>query len=151
MSKVATDIRQITETDISLLEQCFPQGGKAKHAERFLRQQRGEAGYLIAWVRGQPVGHALLKWGGAQDIPATRQLCGTCPDIEDLFVLVELRSQSIGSQLIRFAEQLARERGYTQIGLSVGAETNAQARLLYEHLGPGFSSGEIPSQFPILF
>jgi GNAT superfamily N-acetyltransferase len=135
MSKVVADIRPITETELTLLEKCFQQGRIAKHAERFLRQLKWEAVYLIAWHRGQPAGHALLKWGGAQDEPVTRQSRVACPDIEDLFVLVELRSQGIGSQLIRFAEQLAWERGYTQIGLSVGATTNEPALRLYRQIG----------------
>ncbi|HEY5271221.1 MAG TPA: GNAT family N-acetyltransferase [Anaerolineales bacterium] len=135
MSSVVANIRPITETDIALLEKRFQQGGMAKHAERFLRQQKGEAVYLVAWHRGQPVGHALLKWGGAQDEPVTRQLRVAFPDIEDLFVIAALRSQGIGSQLIHFAEQLALERGYTHIGLSVGAKTNEPARRLYGRLG----------------
>jgi hypothetical protein len=72
MSKVVADIRPITETDIALLEKRFQQGGMAKHAELFLRQQKGEAVYLIAWIRGQAAGHALLKWGGEQDESVTR-------------------------------------------------------------------------------
>jgi GNAT superfamily N-acetyltransferase len=135
MSSVDANIRPITETDIALLEKRFQQGGMAKHAERFLRQQKGEEVYLIAWHRVQPVGHTLLKWGGAQDEPVTRQLRVVCPDIEDLFVVAALRSQGIGSQLLRFAEQLAWERGYTHIGLSAGATTNEPARRLYGHLG----------------
>ncbi len=135
MSTLVLDIRPITETDIALLEKRFPQGGMAKHAERFLRQQKGEAVYLIAWHQGQPVGHTLFKWGGSKDEPVTKQLRVVCPDIEDLFVLAELRLQGIGSQLLHFVERLAWERGYTHIGLSVGAITNEPARRLYEHLG----------------
>ena len=134
MSTAVVDIRPIIKADIALLEKRFPQGGIAKHTERFLRQQNGEAVYLIAWHQGQPVGHALLKWGGSQDEHITRQLRVMCPDIEDLFVLTELGSQGIGSQLICFAEQLAWEQGYTYTGLSVGAEIEP-ARRLYESLG----------------
>jgi GNAT superfamily N-acetyltransferase len=135
MSSILVEIRPITETEPALLEKRFPQGGTAKHAERFLRQQKEEVVYLIAWHRGQPVGHALLKWSGAQDIRVTWQLRVACPDVEDLFVHEELRSQGIGSQLLRFAERLAWERGYTHIGLSVGATTNEPALRLYGHLG----------------
>jgi GNAT superfamily N-acetyltransferase len=135
MTTTVVDIKPIIGTDITLLEKRFPEGKLSKHAERFSRQQKGEATYLIAWIQGQPVGHVLLKWGGSQDEPVVRQLRFTFPDIEDLFVLAELRSQGIGSQLLRFAERLAREQGYTNLGLSVAAETNYPARRLYERLG----------------
>ncbi len=135
MPAAVVDIRSITKPDIILLEQRFPQGGIAKHSERLARQQRGEAVYLIAWCQGQPAGHALLKWGGSQDEPVTKQLRIACPDIEDLFVLEELRSQGIGSQLLCFAEHLAQEQDYTHIGLSVGVISNEPARRLYERLG----------------
>lgn len=135
MPKAVVDIRPVTETDMALLEKGFPEGGTAKHAERFLRQQKGEALYLIAWYQGQPVGHALLKWSGSGDEHVARQLCVACPDVEDLFVLAELRSRGVGTQILHFAERLVWECGYTRIGLSVGAATNELARRLYERLG----------------
>jgi len=134
MAMPVVDIRPITETDLALLEKRFPQSGTAKHAERFLRQQKGEAIYLIAWYQGEPAGHGYLKWGGSQDEPVSRQLKVACSDIEDLFVLAELRSRGIGSQLLCFAERLSIEQGFTHLGLSVGA-TNDPARRLYERLG----------------
>ena len=135
MSITIVDIKPIVETDIALLEKRFPEAGPAKHAERFARQQKGEAIYLIAWIQGQPAGHALIKWGGSQDEPVARQIRTATPDIEDLFVYGELRSQGIAGQLLSFAERLAREQGYTKVGLSVAVETNERARRLYERLG----------------
>lgn len=135
MIKAALDIRPIAETDVVLLEKRFPQGGVAKHAGRLGRQQKGDATYLIAWHKGYPVGHALLNWGGSHDEHVAKQLKSACPDIEDLFVLAELRSQGVGRQLVDFAEQLASTRGYSFLGLSVAAETNDAARRLYERLG----------------
>jgi GNAT superfamily N-acetyltransferase len=135
MIKTLIDVRPIAETDAALLEKRFPQGGVAKHAERFDRQQKGDATYLIAWHEGRPVGHVLLNWGGSCDEHVAKQLAITCPDIEDLFVLAERRSQGIGTQLIQFAEKLAYTRGHSFIGLSVAAETGDAARRLYERLG----------------
>ena len=109
MSKVVVDIKPITEADIALLEVHFPQAGMAKHTERFLRQQKGDAVYLIAWYQGEPVGHALLNWDGSQDEPVANQLSVACPDIEDIFVLADFRSQGIGSQLLFFTERLSLE------------------------------------------
>jgi GNAT superfamily N-acetyltransferase len=135
MIKAVLDIRSIAEIDVALIEKRFPQGGVTKHAERLDRQQKGDATYLIAWRKGTPVGHALLNWGGSRDEHVAKQLKSPCPDVEDLFVLAELRSQGIGGQLLGFAEQLASTRGYSFLGLSVAAETNEAARRLYERLG----------------
>ena len=128
-------IRPVAEGELALLEECFPEGGPAKHAERLARQQKGEVVYLIAWQLGEPVGHALLNWRGSQDEHVARQLQAACPDIEDLFVLADLRSRGIGRQLLSAGEKLAIEQGFTMIGLSAGAEQGDPARRLYERLG----------------
>ena len=128
------DIRLIREPDISLVSRYFTKGTNGKHKARFLRQQTGEALYLIGWIGERPVSHALLTWGGSKDQAVKRNLSLACPDVGDLMVAEDLRSQGIGSQMLAFAEQLVRERGYNHIGLSVGIE-NERARQLYERLG----------------
>ena len=133
--KIVVDIRPMTVSDVALLEASFPESGSAKHLERFLRQQKGEVVYLIAMRQGMPAGHALLKWRGPEDKHVAHKLRFACPDIEDLFVLEELRSQGIGTQILHFIERLVAEHGYAHIGLSVGVATNERARLLYERLG----------------
>ena len=135
MTTVIVQIKPIREADLALLEERFPEGGPAKHAERLRRQQMGEVVYLVAWQKGEPVGHALLNWRGSQDEHVARQLQAACPDIEDLFVLAELRSRGIGRQLLSAAEKLASQQGFTIIGLSAGAEQGDHARRLYERLG----------------
>jgi GNAT superfamily N-acetyltransferase len=135
MHETTIEIMPIRETDIIFLEKCFPEGGSAKHAERFESQNKGDITYLIAWRCDHPVGHALLNWGGEQDEHVAKQLQSACPDLEDIFVLAELRSHGIGSQLISYAEQLASQRGFAHLGLSVAATTNDAARRLYERLG----------------
>ena len=135
MTTVVVQIIPITEADLALLEERFPEGGPAKHAERLRRQQKGAVVYLIAWQRGEPVGHALLNWRGSQDEHVARQLQTACPDIEDLFVLAELRSRGIGRQILTAVEKLASQQGFTIIGLSAGAEPDDPARRLYERLG----------------
>ena len=48
---------------------------------------------------------------------------------------VAYRRKGIATALIREAERLARAKGCTQIGLSVGSTDNPEAKRLYEHLG----------------
>ena len=133
--KLLVDVRPIAENDIVRLSEHFPMRSTPQHAERLRRQQAGLAVYLIAWRNELPVGHALLKWKGAEDAHVARHRPGDCPDIEDLFVREEVRSHGIGTQILLAAEALARELGYKMIGLSVSATDNDRARRLYERLG----------------
>ena len=60
-------IKPVEEAHLPLLQEWFPEGGPAKHAERLERQKRGNVIYLFAWVDDHPVGHLLLKWQGIGD------------------------------------------------------------------------------------
>lgn len=92
-----------------------------------LDPEAGDAStYLIAWDGDEPVGHAHLAWAGTH-----LQL----PEIQDMFVLPELRGRGIGTGLVAAAERLARERGHDRMSLSVSLDGNPNARHLYERLG----------------
>jgi len=82
--------------------------------------------YLIAWNGEEPVGHAHLAWRGTHL---------RLPEIQDMFVLPELRERGIGTTLVHAAEQAARDRGWERISLSVSRDGNPTARRLYERLG----------------
>jgi ribosomal protein S18 acetylase RimI-like enzyme len=90
--------------------------------------------YLIAWEEGEPVGHAHVAW--------ERTTLGV-PEIQDVFVLPELRSRGIGTGLSRAAEELAGARGYSEV--SIGASVaNDGALRLYRRLG--FREAGLPPQ-----
>ena len=55
------EVRPVTDDDLTLLEERFRQGLVV---------------YLVAWHGDQPVGHALLKWGG----PGTSTLPHVCTE-----------------------------------------------------------------------
>jgi GNAT superfamily N-acetyltransferase len=131
---LAVDVKPVTRRDVPLLEADLPFGVPEKHADRSIRQGKGQVVYLIAWYNGAPIGHALLKWQGAEEDQVVSALQGMCPDVEDLLVLESFRSQGVGRQILDAAERLACERGFPHIGLSVGAGS-PRARSLYEHLG----------------
>ena len=128
------DVRPLARDNLLLLEQYLPYGPPEKHADRLARQERGEVIYLIAWREDIPLGHALLNWRGATEDHLVATFKGTCPDIEDLLVAEQYRSQGIGAQILLAAERLVKERGYSQIGLSVDVH-NTRAYALYERLG----------------
>ncbi|MEU0250284.1 GNAT family N-acetyltransferase [Streptomyces sp. NPDC006235] len=100
--------------DVALLDQYLGSPGATSfHARRFERQERGQSTCLVAWLDGRP----------------------GCPEINALTVWPEtLRSRGIGSALIRAAEERARERGRTAIGLGV-ADDNPRAAAFYARLG----------------
>jgi len=134
MADLSVEVRPVAGRDVIRLETELPFGVPEKHADRLARQARGQVVYLIAWNGGTPVGHALLKWKGATEEVVASALRDTCPDVEDLYVVEALRSRGVGSRLLAAAEDLARDRGYPQIGLSV-AQDNNRARALYARLG----------------
>ena len=127
-------IRPAAPGDLPLLHQWFPDGPPEKQAERFAAQQEGKAVYLLAWSRGRPVGHCLLKWEALTEKPLIAERLEKCSEIEDLFVHPDLRCQGIGLQLLRAAEQEAARRGYQRMGLGVATD-NPRARSLYERDG----------------
>ena len=130
---VAITIRPLHETELDAVERALRFGVPEKHRGRLARQRTGSVLYLIAWQESFPVGHALLKLLLPRDDP--RQVARPrCPELEDLLVHPEWRSRGIGSQLLDAVEQAARERGYSEIGLSVAVD-NAEAQRLYARRG----------------
>ncbi|MFD3617305.1 GNAT family N-acetyltransferase [Streptomyces sp. NPDC058676] len=118
--------------DVALLDRYMGSPGVPSfHARRFARQQAGECTYLVAWLDGRPVGHTEMRWLGC----AAPDVTVDCPEIGGLGVWPEeLRSRGIGTALIRAAEDLARVRGLTTVGIGVGVE-NPRAAALYARLG----------------
>ncbi|MGC9467115.1 MAG: hypothetical protein ACP5HS_00860 [Anaerolineae bacterium] len=49
------------------VEQQLPYGPPEKHRDRLERQEKGEVSYVIAWDGDKAIGHALMKWLGAEE------------------------------------------------------------------------------------
>ena len=126
------EIRPLEESEVDVLAQHVrrPPG---MHRARWELQQEGKAAYLVAWHANLPIGHVLLKWAGTTREPMASHLY-RCPQLSDLHVQPEYRSRGIGSQLMHAVETLVRQRGYSQLGLSVALD-NVRARSLYERRG----------------
>ncbi|MFJ9249460.1 GNAT family N-acetyltransferase [Streptomyces sp. NPDC101776] len=129
------DIAVCGADDVALLDQYIgAPGATSFHARRFARQERCESTYLVAWLDGRPVGHVELRWTGC-DASAVRAARPGCLEIGGLGVWPEeLRSRGIGTALIRAAEELAVERGLTDVGIGVEKD-NVRAAALYARLG----------------
>jgi ribosomal protein S18 acetylase RimI-like enzyme len=135
VSPLPVIVHSLERDELALVERHVDQdfGNRDKHRRRLALQEDGRATYLVAWLTGLPVGHALLRWEGAETEPMHSRLIG-CADVEDLFVVPGLRSSGIGSRLLDAAERLAGERGRGRIGMSVDV-ANVRARGLYERRG----------------
>ncbi|WP_324605716.1 GNAT family N-acetyltransferase [Streptomyces ipomoeae] len=129
------EITACTAPDVVLLDRYMGSPGRTSfHARRFARQEAGQCTYLVAWLDGRPVGHTEMRWIGCAD-PEVRAARPDCPEIGGLAVRPEeLRSRGIGTALVRAAEDLARERGLTVVGIGV-AKDNPRAAVLYARLG----------------
>lgn len=135
MSPLPVVVRPLARDELARVERHIDQdfGNRDKHRLRLALQEEGPAVYLVAWLSGLPVGHALVRWAGAGVEPMSSHL-PDCPDLEDLFVVPGLRSAGVGSRLLEAAERLARDRGCRRIGMSVDV-ANVRARGLYERRG----------------
>ncbi|MFI5914182.1 GNAT family N-acetyltransferase [Dactylosporangium sp. NPDC051541] len=126
-------IRPARESDIAALERHLPTGPNRYHDARYARQLAGRSTFLLAFVHGEPIGHASVLWDGGH-AEAVRTRYPGCPEINALAVAAPLQSQGIGTALIRAAETLAADRGCRQIGLGVD-DSNPRAAALYRRLG----------------
>ncbi len=88
---------------------------------------------LVAVLDGTLVGAVWASWGPA-DEPEIRQHLGGVPLLYHFEICKEMRGQGIGTGLLRYAEQLLGDAGYTRVALGVD-EGNIDARRLYERLG----------------
>ena len=125
MTKLSVEIGPLTKDELGVVEELlnFDWGNPQKHQERLDMQQRDELIYLIAWIEGQPVGHAVLEWAGkTHDALACK--VRDCPHVDDLFVHPEQRSKGIGTQLLDRAQNMAVRRGYRCVGIGVAIDNH---------------------------
>jgi GNAT superfamily N-acetyltransferase len=123
------------------VEQDLPQLMALKHSSdpslfmhRFKQMSRDEGAYIVAEENGRVYAHVFLDYYGRQEFPQY-------PDIVDLFVSQEKQGIGLGTELIVVCEEIAKQKGFNLIGLSVNPTMNARARRLYERLGY-FPTGE---------
>jgi ribosomal protein S18 acetylase RimI-like enzyme len=127
-------IRLATMLDRAALELLpFMSGTPDKVLRRLQLQAQGHLEYPIATIGDRIVGYLTLKWNCPED-PFLKRKLPPCAEIEDFSVDPELRGRGIGTALLDYAANLAREHGETRLGLAVGKENEAAAKL-YERRG----------------
>ena len=133
-------ISPVQPGDIDLLCQRMGADDGADHRSYADMQSRDEGVYLIAWDEDVPIAHLFIRWTDNTEVPRIvdrypqAAQFADCPEICELYVVAERRSQGIGTQLLRRALQMARERGASQVTMCVDMD-NPRARSLYERLG----------------
>lgn len=126
-------IRKARKEDLKLLNKYLPVEIPEFHENHLKEQETRKSLWLIAWLNKKPVGHIQLRFNGCQ-VRKVRDNLGKCSHIESLGVNEKYRRKGIATQLIKFAEDLARKKGDKKIGLSV-EEDNDFLKGIYERRG----------------
>ncbi len=99
------------------------------------RKKLGEMEVLLASFlpeKSRAIGFCLLNW---QPKYAFFRKTGI-PEIQDLNVLREYRRQGIGRAMIEYCEKLARDKGFSEMGIGVGLDSRfGAAQRLYVRMG----------------
>ena len=111
------DVRELDEQEFACVDDALP-------LHRFDGWTAGST-YLVDWDGSAPIGHVHVAWEGTEL---------ELPELQDMYVLPERRSQGVGTLLARAAERLVSSQGHERCSLSV-SEANTDARRLYERLG----------------
>ncbi len=109
-------IRQIAKSDLSKMDCTFKSEFGRTHADDLHDQSLSNISFFVAWLNGNPVGHALVRWLGPRD-ETVRKDYPDCPEIYRLRVLKEFRSQRIATAIIKKCENEALARHHLLIGL----------------------------------
>jgi GNAT superfamily N-acetyltransferase len=129
-------IRPATSSDISSLY-AIAAAMKAQHEPHYferclLEQDEGRRLIYIAEAEGQDAGYVQLNLNPLY--PPFRRL--GIPEIQDLNVVPAARQQGIGTALVAHCEGVAKARGSTEMGISVGLHARfGAAQRLYVRLG----------------
>ena len=120
-------VRPAREEDLQPLEWHGGHDLRSFYEEVWEKHGQQELLYLVADFNDFPIGQVLVIWSGKPSHP-------DFPDVQSLRVHPAFRGMGIGSRLIEAAEDCARERGHSRLGLSVSVE-NPKAHRLYERCG----------------
>lgn len=109
--------------------------------QRFARLLRRDDVVVVLALDPDPVGFALLT------LRPTPYSDGPLAQLEELYVVPDLRGSGIGSQMMEYAIGLVRERGCEEMHINVD-EPDSGARRFYER--HGFSNYELGQDYRML-
>jgi GNAT superfamily N-acetyltransferase len=150
-SDVDIEVRPADPRQLDELCAAFPDRPRLLHEERLIHQEQGHGPYLIAWLRGEPVGHIQLQLPDDRDLDSMLEGRGAAWG-EDLWVTPTARGRWAGPALMRALEAEARRAGVPRIVFFVGIDRGyAAARAIYTWMGwrerrrePFIESGTLP-------
>lgn len=131
-------IRPIEKSDLDKMDDTFKSEFGRTHSDDLHDQSLSNLSFLIAWLNGDPVGHALVRWSGPRE-ETVRKNYQDCPEIYRLRVLKEFRSQGIATAIIKECENEALKRQCLLIGLGTHSNITSKDNL-YIQLGYGPST-----------
>lgn len=132
-------VRPAQPEDMDQLARHLDQVDGLSHAACLDNQSSDQGVYLIALHGDTPVGRLFVRWRNtevpriAAEHPQAAPLADM-PEICDVYVVPEHRSEGIGTRLVERALECARDQGVSQVTICVNTD-NPRARALYERLG----------------
>lgn len=122
-------IRPISKQDLKILNtELFNPELPWLHGKKLAEQGKGKSLWLIAWEGKKPIAHVQIRFDGSK-IRKVRANLKKCPHIETLFVMNEYRRKGIAKKLMNFVERLAKDKGFSWVGLSVEKDNKFLNRL----------------------
>lgn len=98
----------------------------------FAEQAEGKRQIVLAESEGRVAGYVILNFHPRYQ--PFRRL--GIPEVQDLFVSSDVRRQGIGEMLVTSCENIARDKGMTQMGMAVGLHAGfGAAQRLYVRMG----------------
>lgn len=132
---VELTIRPIEKSDLDKMDSTFKSEFGRTHADDLHDQSLCSISFFVAWLNGNPVGHALVRWLGPR-AERVRKDYPDCPEIYRLKVLKEFRDQGIATAIIKECENAALTRECMLIGLgtdpNISTNDNLYKRSGYE-------------------
>jgi GNAT superfamily N-acetyltransferase len=87
---------------------------------------------VLGFIDGRAAGYAVVNWAPAYNLFARLNI----PELQDLNVLSDERGQGLGRVIVAACEEIAQQRGHTQMGLAVGlTRSYGAAQQLYVRMG----------------
>jgi GNAT superfamily N-acetyltransferase len=128
-------IRQIEKSDLDKMDSTFKSEFGRSHADDLHDQSLSNISFFVAWLKGNPVGHALVRWLDPRE-ETVRKDYPDCPEIYRVKVLKEFRDQGIATAIIKRCENEALKRECWLIGLgtdpNISPEDNLYKQSGYE-------------------